>query len=117
MDWANDGTGNRNPVILLDGEDGISVLTKTPKQGTTVTLDASKTFDPDGDNLTFKWWIQSDAGNYSGSVNISNSSSSIATVYVPSNSAGKSFHVICEVIDDGVHNLSDYRRIIFEPEL
>ena len=115
MDWAKDGVGNRNPVIVLDGEDGISVLTKTPKQGTTVTLDASKTFDPDGNDLTFNWWIQSDAGTYSGNVNISNRRSSIAMINVPSYSAGKSFHVICEVIDDGTHNLSDYRRIVFRP--
>jgi len=115
MDWAKDGAGNRNPIIILDGDDGINVLMKTPQQGTTVTLDASQTFDPDGDNLRFNWWIQSDAGTYSGNVNISNSSSGIATVNVPPDSAGKSFHVICEVIDDGMHNLSDYRRIIFEP--
>jgi hypothetical protein len=115
MDWAKDGTGNRNPVIVLDGDDGIGVLTKTPRQGITVTLDASQTYDPDGDNLTFKWWIQADAGTYPGSITISHSSSAIATVDVPSDSAGKSFHVICEVVDDGVHNLSGYRRIIFEP--
>jgi hypothetical protein len=114
MDWAKDGTGNRNPVIVLDSDNGISVLTKTFKQGTTVVLDASKTFDPDGDKLKFSWWIQSDTGTYSGNVNISNASSSIATVNVPSDSAGKSFHVICEVIDDGTHKLSDYRRIIFK---
>jgi hypothetical protein len=116
MDWVKEGAGNRNPVIVLDGDDGISIITKTSKQGTTVTLDASQTSDPDGDSLTFKWWIQSDAGTYPGNVNISNNSSSIATVNVPSDSAGKCFHVICEVIDDGTHNLSDYRRIIFEPK-
>ncbi len=115
MDWAKDGAGNRNPVLVLEGDDGISVLTMTPRQGATVTLDASDTWDPDGDHLTFNWWIQSDAGSYPGEVSIANSSSSIATVSVPSDSAGKSFHVICEVIDDGAHNLSDYRRIIFEP--
>ena len=115
MDWAKDGAGNRNPIIVLDGDDGISVLTKTPKQGTTVTLDTSQTSDPDGDNLKFRWWIQSDAGTYPGNVDISNNSSIIAAVNVPSDSAGKCFHVICEVTDDGTHNLTGYRRIIFEP--
>lgn len=115
MDWAKDGAGNRNPVIVLDGERGYSVLTRTPKAGTTVTLDASGTSDPDGDNLRFKWSSQDDAGTYSGKVNIANGSASTVTVDIPSDSAGKSFHVICEVTDDGTHNLSAYRRIIFEP--
>ncbi|OHB60667.1 MAG: hypothetical protein A2167_04650 [Planctomycetes bacterium RBG_13_46_10] len=115
MDWAKDGTGNRNPVVVINDDKSIDMLTKKPLQGTKVTLDASKTYDPDGDKLTFKWWILSEAGTYSNDVNISNSNSSSATVDVPSDSAGKSFHVICEVMDDGTHNLTGYRRIIFEP--
>ncbi len=115
MDWATKGAGNRNPVVMLDGDNGINVLTKTPEQGETVTLDASQTTDPDGDKLSFKWWIQTDAGTYRESVSISDSNSNIAKVNVPPDSAGKSFHVICEVTDDGVHNLTSYRRIIFEP--
>ena len=115
MDWAKDGAGNRNPVIVLDGDVGISILPKTPRQGTAVTLDASKTFDPDDDNLKFNWWIQSDAGTYTQDIKISNSNARRATVEVPENSAGKTFHVICEVTDDGTHNLTSYRRIIFEP--
>ena len=115
MDWAQVGAGNRNPVIVLDGDNGVSVLTRTPQQGTQVTLDASKTTDPDGDNLKFSWWVQTDAGSYSAEVDISGSDSGVATVNVPSRSAGRSFHVICEVMDDGTHNLSDYRRIVFKP--
>lgn len=115
MDWAKDGAGNRNPIIVLDGEKGVSVLKKSPKAGSQVTLDASKTTDPDGNNLKFNWWIQADAGSYSGKVNIAGSSSNTATVDIPADSAGKNFHVVCEVTDDGTHNLSAYRRIIFEP--
>lgn len=115
MDWAKDGAGNRNPVITIDGSEGIEILTKIPKAGTAVTLDASKTHDPDGNSLTFKWWVLSEAGTYSSEVNIANADTHSATVNVPSDSAQKSFHVICEVTDDGTHNLTAYRRIIFNP--
>jgi len=50
-----------------------------------------------------------------GKVEIKNSLSDQATVEIPKDSAGKTFHLICEVTDDGVHNLTAYRRIIFAP--
>lgn len=115
MDWAKDGAGNRNPVIVLDGDDGIRVLTKTPQQGTSLTLDASKTTDPDGNHLKFTWWIQPDAGTYKQEIRIADCNANRATMEVPADSAGKSFHVICEVMDDGTPNLTSYRRIVFEP--
>jgi len=90
-------------------------LNYKPKQGTTVILNASKSSDPDGDDLRFNWWIQPDAGTYKGNIVIPNNNSSVAEIKIPADSKGKSFHVICEVKDNGNHNLSSYRRIIFEP--
>ena len=114
MDWAKDGEGNRNPIVVIDGDDGIDIITKTPEPGTAVILDASATSDPDENSLTYKWWIQREAGTYTQTVTISNSNTSIATVNIPSNSGGKTFHVICEVTDNGTHNLTSYRRIIMD---
>ena len=115
MDWAKDGQGNRNPIVAINDNKGIAIIANTPPTGTTITLDASKSYDPDGDKLTFKWWVLSEAGTYAGNVNIASHDTSRATVEIPSDSAGKSFHVICEVTDDGVQNLTGYRRIIFQP--
>ena len=115
MDWAKDGSGNRNPIVVINENTGIDIITKTPQPGATLILDASATSDPDGDSLTFKWWILSEAGTYTQDIIISNSNSSRVTVKIPSDSEGKTFHVICEVTDNGTHNLSSYRRLIFEP--
>ena len=115
MDWANDGVGNRNPVVVIDDSRGMSLIKKAPAKGSKVTLDASKSQDPDGDKLTFKWWVLTEAGTYTDNIIMSGNDTSRATIEVPSDSAGKSFHVICEVTDDGTHYLSGYRRIIFEP--
>jgi hypothetical protein len=115
MDWAKDGAGNRNPIIDVDGNKGNEILINNSEPGSSAELDASATTDPDNNSLTYKWWIMPESGIYLGNVSISNSTSSKATVLVPSNSVGKSFHIICEVTDNGTPNLKSYRRIIFEP--
>lgn len=115
MDWAKNGKGNRNPVVVVNSDKTLNVLTTYPSLGATVKLDASKSFDPDGDKLNFKWWILPEAGTYANAVTMANTNSSRVTVDVPTDSAGKSFHVICEVTDNGTPNLTSYRRVIFEP--
>jgi hypothetical protein len=70
MDSAIEGKGNRNPVVVIDGDDSLDILTLSPKQGAAVKLDASKTTDPDGDTLSYKWWVQPEAGSYTGTVEI-----------------------------------------------
>jgi hypothetical protein len=115
MDWAKDGDGNRNPVVIVNGDSSLATIKLTPAPGASVSLDASVSHDPNGDELKFTWWVLPEAGTYTNEVAISGADSSRATIVVPSDSAGKSFHVICEVADNGSHNLTSYRRIILEP--
>jgi hypothetical protein len=115
MDWAKEGKGNRNPVVVINDSDGQEVITLKPSPGDSVTLDASKTTDPDGDKLSFKWWVFTEAGTYTPSVAIPTSTANKVTISVPADSAGKSIHVICEVSDAGAPALTSYRRIILQP--
>ncbi|MFO8001957.1 MAG: DUF1593 domain-containing protein [Marinilabilia sp.] len=116
MDWADQGKGNRNPVVVVNDNQGLDIINMEPGQGKTVTLDASKSFDPDDDQLTYKWWVLSEAGTYSEKVNISGSNTKHARIDIPSDSAGETIHVICEVEDKSTHNLTSYRRIIIKPK-
>ena len=49
------------------------------------------------------------------SLTITGGDTSRATVKVPADAAGKSFHVICEVTDNGTPPLTAYRRVIVAP--
>lgn len=112
MAWANDGTGNTNPILVVNGESGITPLYINAHAGETITLDATGSHDPEGNNLSFSWWTQKEI---SAPVTLSEKNAPIITVSIPNDAQGKA-HVICEVHDDGDFNLVSYKRIIIEIE-
>jgi len=114
MDWAKEGAGNRNPVVIVNGDLGIAPIRLTAKPGDRVILDASKSHDPDGDKLGFSWWVMNEAGTYTDRITLSDSDSSQITVEIPPDSGGKTIHLICEVTDNGVPPLVGYRRMILD---
>src|SRR5690606_22985318 len=116
MDWAKNGEGNRNPVVIVNGNKSLASIEIVGKVDETIKLDASSSFDPDGDDLRYKWWVIPEAGSYAGTIEIANSTSNIAELVIPAEAAGSEIHIICEVTDDGVHNLTSYRRVIIRAE-
>ncbi|HLL69224.1 MAG TPA: nucleoside hydrolase-like domain-containing protein [Micromonosporaceae bacterium] len=109
MDWnvtSNFRDANHNPVARVNG-----ALTRTAAPGSTVTLDASPTTDPDGNQLTFKWWQYYDADSVSARVAISNDTARTGASFVVPNERGRQIQVILEVTDNGTPALTHYQRI------
>ncbi len=119
MEWAQTGQGNRNPVVIVNGKKGLTPIVIKAKPGSKVRLDATKTYDPDSDRLTFCWWQQDEAAPSKPPqpklLNGTTTDTPSVTLTLPSVlSKGTTFHIICEVHDDGHFTLASYRRIIIE---
>lgn len=110
IEWAEKGQGNLNPIAIVNGKKGTDAIIIKAKAGQTITLDASKSFDPDGDELRFRWWQQKGIGRTQVEINGNNSSS--IEVKMPNTFSNDEIHLICEIQDNSRHTLPAYRRII-----
>ncbi len=111
IDWSiTDKYKNANhpPVVHLTHDRELSV-----KSGNKVTLNASKTFDPDGDKLSYNWIYYAEVGTLlRGSLEMNNEKNGIVSFKAPEVNKPKTAHFIVEVTDDGEPMLTRYERVI-----
>ena len=112
MLWADQGEGNRNPVVVINGHHGPSPLVIHAKAGETLRLDASKSYDPDGDDTLQNWWQQPEIGT----ATLDIQGLDVAEVRIPQDAAGQTLHVVCEMSDQGPFLLKGYQRVIIVVE-
>ncbi len=65
MDWTikEKGEANHNPLVVVNGRPGSEPIVIDAEVGTSVTLDASGTRDPDGNGLRPEWFFYPEAGS------------------------------------------------------
>jgi hypothetical protein len=115
MDWNiadNFKNANHNPVLVLNGNSGKSIAKATVTAGEKVVLSAKGSSDPDGQKLSYRWFIYREAGAFNGSLELNNSTFEEISFPMPELKKGQQLHVILEVKDTGTPSLFSYRRVI-----
>ncbi|CAD7694834.1 unnamed protein product [Ostreobium quekettii] len=109
-DWcvATYADANHPPVVASPRALDVSV---SPGEGVPLSIKGSR--DPDGDQLTYRWWRYTEADTYPGKVEIQDAENQEAAFTVPADAAsGATIHVVCEVTDTGAPPLTRYQRTI-----
>ncbi len=115
MDWClkSFSEANHEPLAVIGSDQSSDVIYLNVDQGTSISLNASGSSDPDGDNLNFRWFYYPEPGTYGGNVSITNSSSSTCSVQMPGNAAtGDSIHIVLVLKDNGSPAMTSYRRVV-----
>ena len=99
--------------LRLENGDGLAPLPVPARPGASLRFDASASSDPDGDALRFAWWFQEFPGETAYPA-IDQPQDAKVQVSLPD--ATGTYHLICEIHDDGPFTLPAYRRIIITVE-
>jgi hypothetical protein len=103
---------NHQPIVKLDHRPDLSA-----KPGSTIQLSARGSYDPDGDELNYKWWYYKEAGDYHGELEIGNADQQNVSLTMPEDAAsGETIHIICEVSDSATPQLTRYKRVVLTVE-
>jgi len=103
---------NHNPIAMIGSDNSKDIVTMKIRPGETIKIDASKSYDPDGDKISFNWWEYSEVSV--SRISISNSNEAVVRVEIPEQCPKGDIHLILEVKDDGSPELVSYRRIILQ---
>jgi len=117
MDWSLADSyekANHNPVAAFYNDTSRQYVHLRAKAGEEVKLSAAGTRDPDGDEISYRWFHYGQAGDkpYQGKITIENANRANASFVMPELEADREIHIILQVKDAGRPALYGYRRIV-----
>ena len=130
MDWTvmDPDHANHNPILIVNGHPGTAPVEIDAEVGEDVLLDARQSYDPDRNDLHYKWFHYAEAGVTGASladITIARGDSAVTVVtpmdtcrphWLPRRNgacpATGTAHIILAVTDDGSPSLTSYRRVI-----
>lgn len=112
IQWAETGEGNHNPLLNPTGDYRPIII--NAKAGEYVKLDLSKAIDPDGETLSFNWWIQKTPAKAEMYAEIIGQNKPIVEINISHEAGGQELHVVAEVHDNGPYQLVSYQRYIIK---
>jgi len=114
LDWCvrDFHEANHPPQPVVAGP-----LRRTVRSGQPVTLDASKSTDPDGQALDFSWRHYPEPGTYRGpNLTLAGHDQPVVTFVAPNVEAEATLHLILSVTDHGDPPLTRYARAVITVE-
>ena len=114
MDWCVNpfARANHRPVAVLNGTRGAEITHLDAKPGQSVELDARGSKDPDGNTLSYEWFVYREAGTCREEVSLSATNGVATRLLAPATATPATVHVILRIADDGEPPLCGYRRAV-----
>lgn len=109
MDWclADYKKANHPPVPVINQKEAITVTS-----GQSFGINASATYDPDGDSFSYLWFHYPEAGTYKKDLKISPENYPGIWITAPDVEKKETAHIILKITDKGTPTLSRYKRIV-----
>jgi hypothetical protein len=117
MDWCvlSYDEANHHPQAVVNGNHSKQVLLFPLNGAKVIRLNAYGSADPDGDELSYLWWIYPEPSGLETMPEIEDQTKPEIELSQDLLSGSNEIHVILEVTDNGKPALTSYRRIIITP--